>query len=452
VNATGVVQTVVTVQVGSQISGQIKELYADFNSIVKRGQLLARIDPRNLEAQLENAAAAVAAARARVGSAKAELVMAEANQRSAKANLDAALVARDNTATLFRRVVDLSDRGIASQNDYDEAKANADTAQARYGQALAVVDQSGAQEQAAAAQVDSAKAQLDQAQADLDRAKVNLEYTNIYSPVDGVVISRSVDVGQTIAASLQSPTLFTIANDLRKMKVNASIDEADIGNISDLADARFTVDAFPNETFKGQIEEIRLSPTTVQNVVTYSVILSIDNSDLKLKPGMTANITITVDRLDSVLKIPNAALRYTPSGTQKEEIKTSPEQVLKDEEEGSREVQSSTSKRPAQHTVDLAPGQKWDPAAKLRLVPLQRRVLRPGRVWVLGAEGKPEPANLVLGITDGTSTEVISGQLKANAAVIIGDTSQATMTSGQTRTFNPFLPTPRVPGIRGARR
>jgi HlyD family secretion protein len=454
VNATGVVQTVVTVQVGSQISGEIKELYADFNSVVKRGQLLAKIDPRNFEAQLENATAAVAGARARVGSAKAELVTAEASERSAKANLDAALVARDNTATLFRRAVDLTDKGIASKNDYDEAKANADSAQARYEQALAGVDQSGAQKQVAAAQVDSAIAQLDQAQADLDRAKVNLEYTNIYSPVEGVVISRSVDVGQTIAASLQSPTLFTIANDLRKMKVNASIDEADIGNISDQADARFTVDAYPNETFKGQIEEIRLSPTTVQNVVTYSVILSIDNSDLKLKPGMTANITIAVDQRDTVLKIPNAALRYTPAGTQgiqKEQVRTSTAELLKDEEEGTREVQASASKRSEQGTVNLAPGQKWDPAAKLRLVPQQRRVLRAGRVWVLGAEGKPEPANLVLGITDGTATEVISGQLKAGAEVIIGDTSQAAATSGQSRSVNPFLPTPRVPGMRGGR-
>jgi HlyD family secretion protein len=368
------------------------------------------------------------------------------------ANLRAALVARDNTATLFRRAVDLSDKGIVSKNDYDEAKANADSAQARYEQALAAVDQSGAQQQVTAAQVDSANAQLDQAQADLDRARVNLEYTNIYSPVDGVVISRSVDVGQTIAASLQSPTLFTIANDLRKMKVNASIDEADIGNISDQADARFTVDAYPNEIFKGQIEEIRLSPTTVQNVVTYSVILSIDNSDLKLKPGMTANITITVDRRDTVLRIPNAALRYTPAGIQKEQINISTEQLLKDEEEGSREAQATGSKRPEQRTVDLAPGQKWDPAAKLRLVPLQRRVLRPGRVWVLGPEGKPEPANLVLGISDGTFTEVVSGQLKAGAEVIIGDTSQAATTSGETRSVNPFLPTPRVPGMRGGRR
>jgi HlyD family secretion protein len=452
VNATGVLQTVVTVQVGSQISGQTQELYADFNSMVKRGQLLAKIDPRDFEAQLKNATAAVAGARAHVGGAQAELVAAEANQRSATANLGAALVARYNTATLFRRAMDLSDKGIASTNDYDEAKANADSEQARYEQAQAGVDQSIAQKQAAAAQVDAAKAQLGQAQADLERAKVNLEYTNIYSPVDGVVISRSIDVGQTIAASLQSPTLFTIANDLRKMKVNASIDEADIGNISDQADARFSVDAYPNETFRGQIEEIRLNPTTVQNVVTYSVILSFDNSDLKLKPGMTANVTVTVDRRDKVLKIPNAALRYTPAGVQKEPAKTSIERLLLDDTEDNRDPQISALKRPEQRTIDLAPGQKWDPAAKLRPVPAQRRVLRAGRVWVLGAEGKPEPANLVLGITDGISTEVVSGRLKAGDVVIVGDTSTAATTSGQTRSVNPFLALPRVPGTRGGGR
>ena len=190
----------------------------------------------------------------------------------------------------------------------------------------------------------------------------------------------------------------------------------------------------------------------VQNVVTYSVILSIGNSDLKLKPGMTANIAITVERRDGVLKVPNAALRYTPAGVQKELTGTSTDRLLRDEEEGSREVQATASKQDEQRTVDLAPGQKWNPAAKLRLVPPQRRVLRPGRVWVLGAEGKPEPANLVLGITDGTSTEVISGQLKAGASVIIGDTSQAATTSAQTRSVNPFLPVPRMPGVRGGRR
>src|SRR5437667_8840307 len=294
VNATGAVQTVVTVQVGSQISGQILELYADYNSMVKRGQLLAKIDPRNFQAQVENAQASVAAAQAKIQSADAETKTQAANFDSSKANLEAARVARDNTATLFQRASELSKSGVVSKNDYDNAKANADSAQAKFEQAQAAIDQVEAQSNASAAQLEQVKAQLEQAQADLNRAQLNLDYCNIYSPVDGVVISRNIDVGQTIAASLQSPTLFSIANDLSRMQVNASVDEADIGNISDQADVKFTVDAYPNDVFRAHISEIRLSPQTVQNVVTYSVILGIDNSDLKLKPGMTANITITV--------------------------------------------------------------------------------------------------------------------------------------------------------------
>src|SRR5438093_11042096 len=358
VNATGVVQTVVTVQVGSQISGQIQELYADYNSMVKRGQLLARIDPRNFQAQVENAQASVAAAQAKVQSADAETRTQAANSDSAKANLEAAGVARDNTAILFERAAELSKSGVVSRNDYDNAKANADSARAKFEQAQAAVAQAEAQNHAAAAGLQQAKAQLLQAEADLNRERLNLEYCNIYSPVDGVVISRNVDVGQTIAASLQSPTLFTIANDLTRMQVNANVDEADIGSISDQADVRFTVDAYPNEFFRGRISEIRLNPQTVQNVVTYSVIIGMDNPDLKLKPGMTANITITVDQRDNVLKVANAALRYTPPGVQREQSRresapteTQPAKVSSGIHEG-REVGAPP----------LAPGQKWNPA------------------------------------------------------------------------------------------
>src|SRR5438552_14250185 len=247
VNATGVVQTVVTVQVGSQVSGQVEELYADYNSVVKHGQLLAKLDPRNFQAQVENSRASVAAAEARVQSADAETKSQIANMSSAKANLEAARVTRDNTAVLFERASELSKSGVASKNDYDNAKANADSAKAKYEQTQAAVAQADAQSRVSAAGLQQAKAQLQQAQADLNRQLLNLEYCNIYSPVDGVVISRNIDVGQTIAASLQSPTLFTIANDLSQMQVNANVDEADIGNISDQADVQFTVDAFPNE-------------------------------------------------------------------------------------------------------------------------------------------------------------------------------------------------------------
>src|SRR5205085_9641153 len=275
--------------------------------------------------------------------------------------------ARDNTAVLFERNAGLSKEGVVSKNDYDNAKANADSARAKLDQAQAAVAQAEAQGRSAGAGLQQAKAQLQQAQADLNRARLNLEYCNIYSPVDGVVISRNVDVGQTIAASLQSPTLFTIANDLTRMQVNANVDEADIGNISDRADVRFTVDAYPNDSFKGRISEIRLNPQTVQNVVTYSVIIGIDNPDLKLKPGMTANITVTVDQKDSVLKVPNAALRYTPPGLQRDQSKGQRGAAAASQP---RSVSPERLPEGAENAAPpLAPGQKWNPATKNKLVP-----------------------------------------------------------------------------------
>src|SRR3989454_1011479 len=374
VNATGVVQTVVTVQVGSQVSGQVEELYADYNSVVKRGQLLAKLDQRNFEAQMENARANVAAVQARVRSAEADLKTQAANLLSAKANLEAARVARDNTATLLQRSAELSTKGVVSKNDYDNSKANADSAQAKFEQGQAAVAQVEAQGNASTAQVEQGKAQLQQAQADLSRAQLNLDYCNIYSPVDGVVISRNVDVGQTIAASLQSPTLFTIANDLGQMQVNANVDEADIGNISDQADVRFTVDAYPNDVFRGRISEIRLNPQTVQNVVTYSVIIGIENPELKLKPGMTANITVTVDQRDNVLKVANAALRYTPPGTQREQLRGQRGAFAAQSEAPPKPQTAQKSAKDEPSPVHLAPGQKWDPADKIKMVPAKRNM------------------------------------------------------------------------------
>ncbi|GBC77071.1 Macrolide export protein MacA [bacterium HR08] len=520
VNATGTVQAVVTVQVGSQVSGQIQALYADFNSVVKRGQLLAKIDPRNFEAQLENARANLAAAEARVRTVEAELNTQRANLAAAEANLEAARVAMENANLILRRYTELMRGGVLSQNEYDNAKANADSARARYNQALAAVQQVRAQIRATEAQLEQAKAQVEQARAEVNRAQVNLEYTNIYSPVDGVVISRNVDVGQTVAASLQAPTLFVIANDLTKMQVHANVDEADIGKISEAVEVRFTVDAYPNDTFIGRIQEIRLNPQTVQNVVTYSVIIAVDNPDLKLKPGMTANITITVDQRENVLRVPNAALRYVPPGVTREKVMEllrqgpplrppqpseekraesssappgrserasgarpqvgrelgqasagipglSPEAAalvrqlrdpnLAPEERrallekmralpeaerqriresfqrlrGEGEGPSLASARPRgsrgpASSVTLAPGQLWDPAEKLRFpAPRETSRVRPAIVWVLSAQRRPEPRRVLLGITDGVYTEVITGEVKEGDQVIIGDTSQA---------------------------
>jgi len=428
VNATGVVQTVLTVPVGSQVSGQVQEIYADYNSVVKRGQLLAKLDPRNLETQVANSRASVAAAQARVRSAQAEVTNQNANLVSSRANLEAAKVTRDNAEIQFQRATDLSQRGIASKNDYDTAKANADSAVARYNQAAAAIDQVQAQIQSTKAQLDQAEAGLQQANTDLERAQINLEYANIFSPVDGVVISRSVDVGQTVAASLQTPTLFMIATDLTQMQVNASVDEADIGSVTDNAVVTFTVDAFPSDTFKGRIAEIRLSPQTVQNVVTYSVILSIDNHDLKLKPGMTANISIVVDRRDNVQKVPNAALRYTPPNM------PAPENDVEASVVAGPPANSPSGTRTGQGgsaSIPLAPGQKWDPKDKIHFTAPPKEAPHSGTVWVLGDDKKPQSRQIMQGITDGSSTEVVSGDLKDGELVIVSDSTQASSTNQQ---------------------
>jgi HlyD family secretion protein len=437
VNATGVLQTVVTVQVGSQVSAQVQELYADFNSIVKRGQLLAKLDPRNFQAQVQNSEATVAAARARVQSAEADIHTNDANMASSKANLEAAKVTRDTNLVLFDRAKGLLAKGLTPQNDYDTAKSNYDSAEAKYQQAKAAIDQVQAQGASLVAQLEQTKALMKQAEADLERARLNLGYCDIYSPVDGVVISRSVDVGQTIAASLQAPTLFSIANDLSQMQVNASVDEADIGNISAAEDVRFTVDAYPNDIFKAKISEIRLSPQTVQNVVTYSVILNIDNSDMKLRPGMTANITFTVDQRDSVAKLPNAALRYTPPG----QTRPDPKEMLHEIGKPGSATQSASKIGVAAagsselEPTRLAPGQKWNPANKIRFLTPKKQVERPAIVWVLNAQKSPEMRRVVLGITDGVNSEILSGDVKQGDQVIVGDSTQAGGTGQSQRGF-----------------
>ncbi|HEX4997128.1 MAG TPA: efflux RND transporter periplasmic adaptor subunit [Terriglobia bacterium] len=518
VNATGVVQTLVTVQVGSQVSGQVLELHADFNSMVKRGQLLAKLDPRTFDAQVENSRANVTAAQARVRNAEVEIKTNAANVLSAKANLEAARVAKDNSATIFQRSQELDRKGLISRNDYDTSKANADSAAAKYEQAAASLVQVEAQSASAAAGVEQARAQLDQAQADLERARLNLEYTNIYSPVDGVVISRSIDVGQTLAASMQAPTLFTIANDLGRMQVNASVDEADIGNISSADNVKFTVDAYPGETFNARISEIRLSPQTVQNVVTYSVILMIDNRAMKLRPGMTANITFIVDERDDVLRIPNAALRYAPEGQQNggrgrrgsrggDANGANPAQTGNPAPApGAETVQAAapgeggapggernpgsgrgSGRRggggrgnafaegsaadwnngadagagaagdnpvPAQTATtraaggQLAPGQLWDPSDKMRFVAPKKRVEKPGTVWILNAQQKPEARQITTGITDGSFSELIQGDLKPGDLLITGD-NIATAQRQQNTTTIPFLQQNRGGGRRG---
>ncbi|HSE96066.1 MAG TPA: efflux RND transporter periplasmic adaptor subunit [Methylomirabilota bacterium] len=375
VSTTGTLNAVTTVQVGSQVSGQIKELFVDFNSTVRQGQLIARLDPEILQAKvnaaqadLENAQAAILNQRANVERARAEVDNVRANVVTSEANVERvraevenaraaiataqANVVRD-TATLANarreldRRVDLLARQLIAQSEKDQAQTSYDTAQAqleaarsqeRAGQAalrsthaqLAAVQSqvTAAQTQVASAraalqvaeaQLKSAEATVRQKQAALAQARVDLEHTEIRAPVNGVVVSRTVDVGQTVAASLQAPTLFTIAQDLTRMQVEAAVDEADIGRLREGMPASFTVDAFPGQTFQGEIIQIRKAPQVVQNVVTYTVVIAVANPDRVLMPGMTANVRVEVDRRADALRVPNAALRFRPaseSGTE----------------------------------------------------------------------------------------------------------------------------------------
>jgi HlyD family secretion protein len=270
VTATGTVNAVTTVLVGTQVSGTIKNIYVNFNSPVKKGQLIAQIDPATFDAQVERA--------------RADLL-------SARANLEKAEAALLDSKRTMERNRELFAQNIISKSELDTSETNHETAKA---------------------QVSVARAQIAQAEAALRLAETNLRYTRIVSPVDGIVVSRNVDVGQTVAASFQTPTLFNIAQDLTKMQIDTSVAEADIGRIEVGQEVKFTVDAYPDITFRGSVSEIRIAPIVVQNVVTYDVVVKVDNPELKLKPGMTANVSIIVSSKKDVLRIPNAALRFRP--------------------------------------------------------------------------------------------------------------------------------------------
>jgi HlyD family secretion protein len=272
VGATGTAQAVQTVQVGSQVSGTIQSLNADFNTVVKKGEVIARLDPSSFQARVGQMQAALMAARANVERSKSS--MADAKQK-----LD--------------RAKQLAAQQLLPQSDFD-------TAQATYDQEVS--------------QLKANQAAVNQAQANVNQAQVDLAHTVIAAPIAGVVIARSVDVGQTVAASFQAPVLFVIANDLKHMEINASVDEADIGRVQTGQDVTFRVDAYPDRVFHGTVTQVRLQPTTVQNVVTYNTIIGVDNADGKLMPGMTATVSVIVRRSENALRIPAAALRFRPEG------------------------------------------------------------------------------------------------------------------------------------------
>jgi HlyD family secretion protein len=285
VGATGTLQAVTTVQVGSQVSGNISWLGADFNSIVKKGQVIARLDPSLFDAQLQQA--------------KASLSQAKANLTKAQSDLERTKVQLIDANQKYTRAKELFDRSLLPQSDLDSAKIAVDTAQAMLQSQQATVTQ--------------AQAQVTMSEASVNQNQVNLDHTIINAPIDGIVTQRSVDVGQTVAASMQAPTLFVLAADLAEMQVNANIDEADVGRIRPGQHVTFRVDAYPTENFGGVVTQIRLQPVVVQNVTTYGTVITVPNTELKLKPGMTANVKIEVAKKSDVLRVPNAALRFRPS-------------------------------------------------------------------------------------------------------------------------------------------
>ncbi|PKN66432.1 MAG: efflux RND transporter periplasmic adaptor subunit [Deltaproteobacteria bacterium HGW-Deltaproteobacteria-12] len=348
--ATGTVNAVTTVQVGTQVSGTIKQLFADYNSPVRKGQLLAQIDPAIFEAQ--------------VGQAQANLM-------SAKAGLEKTQVALRDAKTTYERSKTLFAKNFIARSDLDTAETN-------YLSALS--------------QIKVAEAQIQQTKAALDSASINLKYSRIVSPVDGTVISRNVDIGQTVAASFQTPTLFTIAQDLTKMQINTSIDEADIGKIKVGQHATFTVDAYPELTFQGKVSVVRNAPITLSNVVTYDAVITVDNTDMKLKPGMTANVSTETAMVHGSLRVPNAALRFKPSATGKASVNNNE--------------------------------QKGEKAAK-----------GPG-VWILENK-KPAYVKITTGISDGSYTEVTSGNLNEGQQIILEDAS------GGKKKTNPAAGAPR---------
>jgi len=390
VEATGTINAVITVQVGSQVSGTIAKLNVDFNSRVHKGDVVALIDPALFKGALLQASA--------------DLENARANLVAAKANLEKSKASLVQTKADYDRAVALTKDGVVSQQQLDLAKANYDSANAGV---------SGA-----AANVTQAEAQVSQKAAAVAVAQTNLDYTVIRSPIDGTVVARSVDVGQTVAASLQAPTIFTIAQDLKKMWVYAKTDESDVGNIKLGRPVTFKVDAFPKDTFHGVVSQVRMNATTVQSVVTYDTIIEFANPDLKLFPGMTAYVTIPVATVENVVKVPNTALRYKPPMTS-EEMLTIYKQYG---------IESGESLQTSQVAAVANPG---SPSGLAPQTPLRAAKADSAVVWKLHPDNTIEPVKVSLGITDHAYTEVtaiLKGDLTEGQDVII----RSVVAKGQT--------------------
>ena len=366
VEATGTINPIVTVLVGSQVSGTIAELRADFNSRVNKGDVVAVIDPALFKGALMEA--------------KSDLANSNANLVAAQANLEKLNAARVQTKADYDRAVGLNKGGVLSQQQLDIAKSNFDSASAAVNAAVANITQ--------------AEAQVQQKEAALSVAQTNLDYTIIRSPIDGTVVARNVDLGQTVAASFSAPTIFTIAKDLKTMWVYTKTDESDVGGVPIGKSVTFKVDAFPKETFRGVVKQVRMNPTMVQSVVTYDTIIEFSNPDLKLLPGMTAYVTIPLASVENVLKIPNTALRYKPPYAPEEIVAIYKQYGI----DGAERAQASSDSVAAATT----------PPNSSALQPPARPKADAAVVWKLHPDNSMEPVKVALGITDHAYTQITS--------------------------------------------
>ncbi|MFP6747930.1 MAG: efflux RND transporter periplasmic adaptor subunit [Alphaproteobacteria bacterium] len=483
VAASGALGAVTTVEVGSQISGQVQSLAADFNDRVTANQEIARIAPETFQARLEEAAAAMAIARASVVMRQAGIIQADAALKSARARLNMVRAQEaESRASLtnikreHERQLALFQRKIISSARVDDARMAYDQSRARLRAAPIRHRRPNLRREGRTGRFEHGQGGIGhgpgpgpQRQAAVNQAEVALAHTYIRSPVSGTVIARNIDMGQTVAASLQAPVLFIIAEDLSRMQVEVAVDEADIGAIQTGQAVKFSVDSYPRRKFGGEVRQVRLAPETVQNVVTYTVVVSVNNADRLLLPGMTANVEIAVQQRDDVLKVPNRALRYTPAGAggakpgdrkrdpgrSERIIKSLTEQLSLDEKQqtelrGFFEAARETLKgmymsgagreelREAFTKVGQQVGQSIPTILKPGQLEIYRRIVaarnanpvRPGRVWLLDEDGRPRAVDLRIGASDGDFSEIVKGELSETDQVIIAEEKAAASCRG----------------------
>jgi HlyD family secretion protein len=450
VQATGTINPVTTVPVGSVVSGNIVKINVDFNSKVKKGDIIAQIDPVPFENQLSQAEADYKNSQANVKSLEAQIETSRANVLNMKANIAKAQAALNDAETQLRRTKELADQGIVAVQQKDTAQATYDGALAALHSAEAQETQSEAQLKTTIAQRDQAKAQVLMKQASVASARLQLNYCTIRAPIDGTVISRNVDVGQSVAASLQAPNLFSIGQDLTHMLVYTNTDEADVGRIQVGAQASFRVDTFPRETFYGRVSQVRMNAATIQNVVTYNTTIEFDNPNVRLFPGMTAYVSIPVAWANNVVKIPNGALRFKPDLTDSERQTLYAKYGIQDNVRGTAagRISSGTAgggaasaanaatngqggpggggSRRAQAGGDASPGGGQNGGRGAAANSLREDN---GIVWKLNPDKTLEPIQVGLGVTDFTFTAMTGGKLNPGDDLVIGQSTNKTATA-----------------------